>query len=480
MIKKTKGEFEYFVVLITSLITFSILITVSILMHNLIMSIISTIILCLTVLIQQIHNSNQVDKITETINFSRLNRLATRHIQKKPGPFSCIIIDIERFSAINDNYGREKGDSVMFSVAEAIKHNISVDDLFSRNESKFVIFRSFKNENELSDFILKIKRNVFNKKYDLFTINSKIVSFTDNNKTKTFNDLYKNAELKLRQKKGLKQMSLIDINLENIIRKSIKENGRDFFLCYQPKVDIRNGEIVGVEALIRLKNTDKIVYEKQSEIYPDQFLSVVEKLDLMPEITEIVLEKVCLDIIELQKKKVKIVNHFAVNITPPEFKPDLVEKINKVVDKYNIDHSLIQIEITEGSLIDDLDLIKSTLESLKKSGYSLAVDDFGTGNTCFKNLKELVNLIDIIKIDKYFVETKKELDKDYLKIFMNLANTNNASIVFEGVETIEQYEYLKTLKIKEKAIVQGYLISKPLIKDTLIQYIECYNPNKPY
>jgi EAL domain-containing protein (putative c-di-GMP-specific phosphodiesterase class I) len=239
--------------------------------------------------------------------------------------------------------------------------------------------------------------------------------------------------------------------LQADIIRGIKEE--QFFLVYQPLFYLGNENIAEVEALIRWKHPQK------GMLYPDQFIDLAEQAGTIVNIDQWVIETACKQL-KLWKDKKKTPVVLSINISAKTFEtncfiPDLVEIINK----YGVEPSLLQLEITERMLIKNVEESINKLNELRKMGIHVAIDDFGIG---YSSLSYIVRLpIDSIKIDKSFVQnihTSKEA-KTIVSTIINLCKALKLRVIAEGIESRLELDYLKS---NQCDIGQGYYFSKPV------------------
>lgn len=250
---------------------------------------------------------------------------------------------------------------------------------------------------------------------------------------------------------GLHHELLEKLSFTNELKKAI--NSDEFSVDFQPQYDITKNEMLGLEALIRWK------HEKNGFISPGIFIPLAEELDMVTEIDMWIINKVF--------SLVAYSDYFkdneicvSINLSAKHFEKDnLVHDIKILLDKYPISPRRIVFEITESSLIKDTDHAISILNSLKRLGVRIALDDFGSGYSSLNYLKKLP--IDIIKLDKSIID--EIVDSSAGNIIFNsiieLANKLNLVTVAEGVETQEQLQLIRDSNCK---IVQGYILSKPV------------------
>ena len=250
---------------------------------------------------------------------------------------------------------------------------------------------------------------------------------------------------------------------KKLLLNSIANN--ELSVNYQPQINSENKKIIGIEALIRWNN------EELGSVSPYIFIPIAEQSGFIINIGYWIIEKVFYDynkIIDLLPIDFKI----SINISPIQFSDNmLISKIIDLANKYLIDLSKFEIEITENIFLKDKKLINDKIESFKKLGFSIAIDDFGTGFSSLSYLKDLN--IDRIKIDRSFIYEYPQKDNGTIaKIIINICKDLNLKVITEGVETEVQVNYIKSLGCK---YIQGYYYSKPLTLENLIKFIEGHN-----
>jgi len=226
-----------------------------------------------------------------------------------------------------------------------------------------------------------------------------------------------------------------------------KVKNKEFKIVYQPKVFTQTGKIRGAEALVRWKRNGEM-------ISPGKFIPLFEKNKFIVKLDMYIFEKVCQDISDW-KDKYGGAPIVSINVSKEHFvDPNFIEQYVKICEKYEIETSNIDLEITESATVDsNIDII-DIMNKIKEKGFAISIDDFGTG---YSSLSMLQNMpIDILKIDKVFVDKA------------NLEGDNNV-INYIGVETKEQVEFIKKIGCD---IIQGYYYSKPIPKEEFENYFK--------
>lgn len=235
--------------------------------------------------------------------------------------------------------------------------------------------------------------------------------------------------------------------LEIEIKRAIKNE--EFVLYYQPQHDIKSGDLVGYESLIRWNDPEKGLR------YPDDFIPAAEEFDLITEIGELVLKLGCND-------AAKWPTHLsvAINVSPAQFiHADMAALCHKYLKKSGLSPNQLELEVTESMMMDDIDTVIKTLSAVKKLGVKIAMDDFGTGYSSLQYMTELP--FDKIKIDRSFTMNigKSEIADELIKSIIALGHSLNKIVLAEGVEEPEMIELLKAANCE---IGQGYHYGKPM------------------
>lgn len=262
------------------------------------------------------------------------------------------------------------------------------------------------------------------------------------------------------------QKTSLDIMERKIILSSFHKalNEHEFFVMYQPKVDVKTRTLAGAEALVRWKHGDGF-------IMPASFISVLERDGCICSLDFYMLDKVCGFIRKLFDSDIEPVK-ISVNFSKRHLSNNkLVEEIVETIDRYEIPHHLIEIELTESEDYHNQDAMRDIVDELNVLGIKSSIDDFGTG---YSSLGMLNNLrLDELKVDKSFipVDTEDENSKSMLMLkgVVNLAKSLGLTIVAEGVETPEQLALIDKMGCD---IVQGYIFDKPLTENEFIARIE--------
>jgi diguanylate cyclase (GGDEF)-like protein/PAS domain S-box-containing protein len=386
--------------------------------------------------------------------------------QRTSYEFALLFLDIDRFKYLNDTLGHLVGDQILKQVAERLidiqKEKCTV---FRQGGDEFIIVLEDTDRQGAGEFAQKVLSR-FN---ESFYFNSQEYYITPSigislfpNDGKDSETLIKSADEALysvkEKGKAHYQFYRADMNstginvvtLEAHLRKAIERSELELF--YQPQVNLITNEISSFEALLRWNNSDL------GFISPAEFIPLAEDTGLIIPIGNWVIDRACRQIKEWTEKTGKPIR-IAVNISPKQFlQLDLVRIIKNAVDLYEIDPSMLEIEITEGAMQDTKETIPM-LKRLKDLGITISVDDFGTGYSSLSYLKKFP--IDVLKIDQSFIRDIKFNGKDaaIITTIIHLGKSLGMEVIAEGVEEQSQVDFLTEAHC-EKA--QGFFFARPL------------------
>lgn len=422
---------------------------------------------------QQVKHLSNYDSLTNLPNRTLLNsRLegALNDASVKGRKVAVIAIDLDHFKHINDSLGHPAGDRLLQEFAQRMRTRLRDSDTVARQggDDFVVVLENIVNEQQVAsvaEIILSLLKTPFDVGVgkDLHIGASLgITLYPDHGADVT--QLLSNADVAMYQAKqqGRNRYRFYDnemtqvvsdrLELGNEIRVALQQSD-ELRLYYQPQVDIQSGEVVGLEALIRWHTRDGDV------IPPGRFLPVAEENGLMPDLDSYVLNQACRQIAQWQQEgRRKLV--VAVNITQPTFMAGgLVGRLANLLKETNIDPSWLELEITEGALLEPSSQVLETLAGLKQLGVALAVDDFGTGYSSLAYLHRY--RVDKLKIDRSFVQSAdvEEEGKVITKTIIQMAKGLGLEVLAEGVETEPQLAFLRENGCET---YQGFYFSRPL------------------
>jgi len=408
----------------------------------------------------------------ESINHSI--KLAKRHKTK----LAILFIDLDRFKVINDTLGHHVGDELLKKVADKIRKVLRDVDMLARiGGDEFVVtIEDIANMQEPSIVANKILYTLSQPIKALgHTLNTSasigIAAYPENALDAVTLVKYADSAMYRAKDLGKNRMNFFTeelssemrqrLEIEQELRKAIERN--ELYLNFQPQYNLQSKQIVSVEALLRWKN------EKLGMVGPDVFIPIAEDSGLIVAIGDFVFRESCSFIKEARERGYPL-EYIAINVSSQQFgELDVVNKFKSFVAEYELTPELIEIEITERYIMESTTGNLTILDDLRESGFKISIDDFGTGYSSMSYLKKLP--IDTIKIDKSFVD---DLPTDtsnvaITKAIISLANNLGYQTVAEGIETIEQEDFLTDNLCK---LGQGYFFSRPLDKQTIFEFMD--------
>ena len=423
----------------------------------------------------ELNNLSNRDRTTSLPNrnlfFSDLKKLAKEHSHH-----ALLVFDLDNFKKINDSLGHQLGDSLLAKLAMRLNKLTRENDVFYRlGGDEFALVMS--NTNDIltitrmaKQFLAAIATPFKMAGHELaITSSVGIVLFPEDGNTPEI--LLKNADTAMyhAKKKGnsylffndnMNRQAVKRLQIENLMRFGLKED--HFEVYYQPKMNIRTGKLAGMEALVRF------ITPKKGVISPGVFIPIAEETGQIIEIGEVVLNKACRDV--KQWLDAGLFNaRVAVNLSAKQFSlPDLTSRIDVILQKNELPSYFLELEITEGTVMDDPQEAIAIMRSLSARGIHLAMDDFGTGYSSLAYLKQFP--LNTLKIDKAFVDDMNtERGRNMVDSIVTIAHNLDLHVVAEGVEQASQISILEELNCET---LQGYYYSKPLSKDEFTAFLK--------
>lgn len=409
--------------------------------------------------------------------YERVSR-ALYHAQQHSGLVAVMFLDLDRFKYVNDTWGHVIGDLLLKEVAYRLAECLNKTDTVARlgGDDFAIVLEHVKNTKEIAliaQTVLNVMLSPFYLQgHETFVTASIGISFYPND-GEDVDTLLKNADAAMYRAKergrNNYQFFISQMNvhahermlLETKLRYALERS--EFVLYYQPQLHLASGLIVGAEVLLRWQHPE------MGLVLPYHFVSLAEETGLIVPIGEWVLRYTCLQH-QQWRDQGKPILRMSVNLSSRQFqRSELVKDVARVVDSTDVDPNLLELELTESTLMQDVDMANKILHQFKEMGIHLAIDDFGTGYSSLSYLKRFP--IDKLKIDQSFVRDIP-MDKDDMTItraIVALARSLNLTVIAEGVETLAQQAFLKSLRCDE---IQGFLIGRPLPAEDFIQLCE--------
>lgn len=379
--------------------------------------------------------------------------------------FAFIRIDIEKFQLINSFFGMDEGDNLLKYMADYLQ-NVEKEYryiTYGRIEADiFAVCFSYDNEKEITDFVKKFTNQM--EKYPLdFDITSFFGVYLVKNRDLSINEMYDKANLASKNCKGnyiqnyffyTKEMSEEIIKEQHIINnmKNALKN-EEFVLYLQPKYELQRNSIAGAEVLVRWITADGRM------ISPGEFIPVFERNGFILKLDQYVWEKTC-QLLAGWRDEGRKIFPVSVNISRVSlYNPKIVDVICGLTEKYNIPPEWLQLELTESAYTGNPKAIKEMMEQLQKKGFSILMDDFGSGYSSLNVLKDIA--VDVLKIDMKFLDGSGDdgRSENILASVVRMAKWLNMPVVAEGAERKEQVSFLHSIGCE---YVQGFYFARPM------------------
>ncbi len=432
---------------------------------------------------QRIERLAYTDNLTNLGNRPAFIRSLEQRFAQNLRSLGLLLVDIDNFKRINDSLGHQTGDKLLSALARRLRNSLGAKGTLARFASnEFAILLDGGDQ----DMGLRVAHQVLQTLDKPLFVDNQLISITgslglalapehgDDPQT-----LMKHAGLALHKAKanGKHQVQLFTEELnaeanyklfvENNLRRALTQSELEVF--YQPKLCLKNGQLLGLEALLRWHHPEK------GMIRPDQFISVAEETGLIIPIGKWVVRQAC-----RMSKQIAAIGmgelQVAINLSPKQFSdPDLVGSIAAILHEEQLDPRLLELELTESLLLEATEDTRHQLGRLKSLGLTLAMDDFGTGYSSLSYLKKFP--IDVIKIDRSFIKDipDNQDDMEITSAVIAMAHNLKLKVVAEGIETGAQLGFLRR---QQCDVGQGYLFDKPIPGRELIDSLRRY-PCRP-
>ncbi|MBL8419016.1 MAG: EAL domain-containing protein [Dechloromonas sp.] len=427
-------------------------------------------------------------RVRELADFDPLTGLPNRRLlrdrctqllaaaEREGSEIALIFIDLDHFKRVNDSLGHGAGDELLCAVAQRLATVVrKVDTLARLGGDEFIMALpgiQVAGAAEVASRLIEICTAPFSVAGHDLTITPSLGISVYPVDGEDFGVLLSNADAAMYKAKEagrnafrfysseMNVATLKHLLMESGLRRGL--GASEFVLHYQPLVNIESGATIGVEALIRWQNPDLGL------ISPDQFIHVAEDIGLINPIGEWVLREACRQIRAWQDDGLPPLI-VAVNVSPLQFRQaGFVDTVARALATSGLEARFLELELTEGTVMDDVELSLNALSALKRMGVELALDDFGTGYSSLAYLKRFP--VGKLKIDRSFVRNL-EADPDERAIastIVSIGRSLRLSVLAEGVETKEQYAILRDIGCE---LAQGYLFSRPLPPEDLVSFL---------
>lgn len=420
-----------------------------------------------------LEEQSKIDELTKLYNRRYGKEKIEKYIELaklENNKFGVILIDLDRFKMINDNLGHDMGDKLLKCIGnEFVMIMDGKENVIRLGGDEFIILvNNVSNIEEIKIVAQKIM-SVFEKTFNIDNISINVKAsmgmsvFPDHGQDEK--TLLRKADIAMYTCKKyhentyeiFKDEMLETINenfhIGNEMYKALEKE--EFFIEYQPIINVTKNKIIGAEALLRWNSP------KLGLIGPDKFIPIAESTNEIITIGKWVLKEACIQTKYWHDQGYRIIIN--VNVSVNQFKQvNFVEIVKDILKETRLQPEYLKLEVTENIYMENMSAMKKIFDELKKLKVKIAIDDFGTGYSSFAQLKAL--FIDTLKIDKSFIDAISVNVNNTLIVsaIITLAKSLNLNIVAEGVETIDQLNFLKNQGCNQ---IQGYLYSKPLKAD---------------
>ena len=413
------------------------------------------------------------DVLTGSYNRTYLLQQMVQIDQCRSESCALLCFDIDNFKQINDRYGHELGDAVLKEVAARAQSTIRENDTLVRlgGDEFVIIFESKQTGADFSPMIDRLldivsKPIIHDANRVSITVSIGVSHFRSERAACT--SVMREADIALYESKeaGRNQVTYFSDEMgmaakaRNQIECEIKNaiQNHEFILHFQPRVNLKTGKVVSVEALARWQHPERGL------VMPGEFIPVCEETGMIEDLGQLVLEMGCEQAIAWRREGLDI--ELSLNISPRQFGDNrLMQSLRSFSEHSAFPMGKIELEITENVLIGDLGQIEEKLKSISQMGYRIAIDDFGTG---YSNLSYISRFpLNCLKIDQSFINQLPDTGP-IISLIITLANQISATVVAEGVETEEQLDWLADNFCNQ---AQGYLLSRPVAIDHLADVI---------
>ena len=430
---------------------------------------------------KELENIAMYDLLTGLPNRNMLNyqlRKSIANIGRFGGGVATLFLDLDDFKKVNDSNGHSEGDKLLIQAAERVRLSVGRVDLACRfgGDEFVVVLSNLKSVNEaidVADKLLAQFKEPIRLGSSIFYVSTSIgIAYTESASEKS-EDIISHADIAMYEAKNnggsqyylyhqeMYQRVASRVMLETEVRQALAK--KQFSLSLQPQLCAKSKKVYGFEALLRWKHPER------GMISPEDFIPILENSQHMIELGYWIINR-CFELaVEIKKQGLADIR-ISINLSAGQFVDvNLPKYLHSLLVQYSLSAQTFELELTEQTLVKDIDHTIAMMDNLKSMGFSFAIDDFGTGYSSLAYIKKMP--IDIIKIDQSFVFGMLENHADYQIIMSTIAMVKNLelTVIAEGVETAAQ---LRSLSENDCDIIQGYYFSKPIPEVEIFDFIK--------
>ena len=403
---------------------------------------------------------------------------ATARARRSGTKVALFFLDLDQFKIVNDTLGHLAGDKLLREAAQRLSRTIRSGDVLARlGGDEFAVMAEGMVTARDTEAIAQGLLRAIDAPFDVdgrevvITTSIGVTLYPNDHSDTTM--LVKNADIAMYQAKeqGRNNFKFFTEHMhdellryhqfEHDIKKALDNDGFD--VVYQPKINMTSRRIEGMEALLRWNCPDRGL------VSATQFIPVAEESGHIVPLGYWVLEQACKSLRLWLDEELPVVP-VAVNVSARQFQQaDFAQRVFRIISQYELDPGLIELELTEGLLMEDTESARQCLNDLKDIGVRISIDDFGTGHSCLAYLRRFP--IDVLKIDRSFVHEvgNGEDSEIIINAIISLARSLKLGVVAEGVENVEQAEFLVQNGCH---VAQGFMYSRPIAAEDLIPWLE--------
>jgi diguanylate cyclase (GGDEF)-like protein len=422
------------------------------------------------------------DLLTQLPNRTLFSSYLKSMIQKadqKNSMLAYLLIDLDRFKLINDSLGHDTGDKLLQALSSRLSRALSAKGKLARlGGDEFAILipiNTLEEAEQLAKDILALMMKPFKVEDCTLKITASLGISIYPRDGICYESLMRHADLSMYSAKEsgrntycvfqpeFDKRIMHQVQMENALFKALKR--KEFYLAYQPLIKVKENKVVGVEALLRWDN--KLL----GSVAPLDFIPITEENGLIIEVGAWVLEQACQQIRQWQQQGLASLS-ISVNFSRRQlYQPGIIETIKMILNKTGLLAEYLELEITEGLWLENLEEIVKTLFELKEIGIKLSIDDFGTGYSNLSYLKRFP--IDKLKIDQYFMQeiTNDNNHAAIVTAIINLAHSLNLEVLAEGIEFKYQKDFIFA---SDCDYAQGFYFTRPDKPDVIFDYLKNY------